>query len=85
MEYWVGNGYRPGCLRKASRAVALGLLRATTSGSCVGGAPSVGTGKVRGGGGRLGSSLSEPNSSNNSNCWVNGCAPNSGLGLPLVG
>ncbi|MNH43322.1 hypothetical protein D3C79_1051980 [compost metagenome] len=33
----------------------------------------------------VGSSFSGPNSSNNSNCWVNGCAPNNGLGLPLVG
>jgi hypothetical protein len=32
-----------------------------------------------------GSSFSGPNSSNSSSCWVNGSAPNNGLGLPLVG
>lgn len=85
LAYWVGNGYRPGCLRNASKALPLGPLRATTLGSCAGAAPRVGTGKVRSGTGVVGSSFSDPNSSNSNSCWVNGCAPNNGLGLPLVG
>ncbi|MNM92511.1 hypothetical protein D3C76_465300 [compost metagenome] len=54
-------------------------------GSCVGAGPTIGTGKVRVGGGSVGSSFSVPNSSNSSSCCVYGWAPNNGLGLPLVG
>lgn len=80
-----GYGVSPGCRRKASSAVPEGPLRATLLGSCPGIGPTVGTGKVICAGGVCGSSFSGPNSSKRSICWVKGCAPNSGLGLPLVG
>ncbi|MNE84430.1 hypothetical protein D3C80_1813390 [compost metagenome] len=85
MENCVGKGVSPGWRRKASSAAPEGLLRATLLGSCDGAGPRVGTGKGNCCGGKVGSSFSEPNSSNSSNCWVKGRAPYKGLGLPLVG
>ncbi|MNG21729.1 hypothetical protein D3C84_1061280 [compost metagenome] len=68
LENCDGNGYSPGWRMKASSAAAEGPLRAMLFGSCVGAGPTIGTGKVRVGGGSVGSSFSVPNSSNSSNC-----------------
>ncbi|MNL42486.1 hypothetical protein D3C87_1649450 [compost metagenome] len=68
LENCDGNGYSPGWRMKASSAAGEGPLRAMLFGSCVGAGPTIGTGKVRGGAGSVGSSFSVPNSSNSSSC-----------------
>ncbi|MOA24737.1 hypothetical protein D3C78_1454290 [compost metagenome] len=84
LENSLGSGYSPGNFRKASSSVPTGELR-TTTGSRSGAVPGFGAGKPPGGGEGLGSRGTGPNSSNNISVWVNGWAPNSGLGRPLVG
>src|SRR6185369_4775428 len=85
LENCAGNGAIPSWARKAPRVTPAGALAATLPGSCSGAGPTVGAGKELAGAGALASSGSLPNSSNSSICWVNGLAPKSGLGLPLVG
>lgn len=74
-----------GLLEERFQSAATGSAACHHVGVLRGAAPRVGTGKVRSGTGVVGSSFSDPNSSNSNSCWVNGCAPNNGLGLPLVG